>query len=276
MPPPLPPTFTLRPVPDAPALVLAVGPQEKARVRWAEGPPRLELCGRGDPVVVEEPRPEDDAPRVHTVDLVRVGLLVGTGARAPRLCWRLVAKGLDLLLLGGAPACLGPARALEYRLPVAVLGPEGVALHAPDGSAADRLSLCPEPHPASWGLAEPPAWGRTEFSVLLHTPPDAAPHYDLCVEHGDGLLTWQLPAPPEALAGEALVAALPAHRFRYLAYSGPLSGGRGSVRTHDRGQARLERTADGYRVGLEGGRFTGTLTLRAGPWRLSVEAGDAP
>jgi hypothetical protein len=61
-------------------------------------------------------------------------------------------------------------------------------------------------------------------------------HFDLMLECGDALVTFQCGAPPE-LKRElpCLVHQLPDHRTVYLAYQGPISGGRGWCEIHDRG-----------------------------------------
>lgn len=58
-------------------------------------------------------------------------------------------------------------------------------------------------------------------------------HWDLMVENGDSLLTWELKALPEAVTGGQPLPwparRLPDHRCVYLEYEGMLSGGRGQV-----------------------------------------------
>jgi len=86
------------------------------------------------------------------------------------------------------------------------------------------------------------------FVIILHT--GCGPeHYDLMLEAGESLATWQLHADCLGLRpGDSLTARkLPDHRLAYLSYQGPVSGGRGQVRsirtgtyeTLDRGPDRL-------------------------------------
>lgn len=100
------------------------------------------------------------------------------------------------------------------------------------------------------------------FVVQEHTVAPGDVHYDLMIEDGAVLVTFQLPAPP---AGEAVRGRRSFdHRPRYLDYEGPISAGRGHVRPWDRGQvADLEggpREAR-YRARLEGGRARGVLDV---------------
>ncbi|MBK7405568.1 MAG: hypothetical protein IPJ41_13305 [Phycisphaerales bacterium] len=77
-------------------------------------------------------------------------------------------------------------------------------------------------------------------SVLLrHDLPDGSHHFDWLIEPagpgpGTGpedrvLVAWRLPVPPGP-GVELRAARLEPHRRLYLAYEGPVSGGRGSVR----------------------------------------------
>ena len=64
------------------------------------------------------------------------------------------------------------------------------------------------------------------FAVLQHDHPFL--HWDLLLEDGADAATWRLlrrPVLGEPLAAEPLAP----HRLMYLSYSGPVSGGRGSV-----------------------------------------------
>ncbi|MCW8140697.1 MAG: hypothetical protein KIT58_17495, partial [Planctomycetota bacterium] len=66
------------------------------------------------------------------------------------------------------------------------------------------------------------------FVVQEHTVAPGDVHYDLMIEDGAALVTFQLPAPP---AGEAVRGRRSFdHRPRYLDYEGPISAGRGHVR----------------------------------------------
>jgi hypothetical protein len=87
------------------------------------------------------------------------------------------------------------------------------------------------------GAARPPL----RYVVLRHDGvPD--PHFDLMFETSPGspLATWRSPAWP--LEPDATLTPLPDHRPAYLAYEGPVSAGRGTVR---RVAAGTHAVADG-------------------------------
>ena len=100
--------------------------------------------------------------------------------------------------------------------------------------------------------------------VILHHRLDAGEHWDLMLEQGDVLLTWQLLREP--VNRESLP--IPArrignHRKAYLDYEGPLTGNRGTVRRVDSGSLDIiEGTAQGLRIVLTGKRLCGSFTLR--------------
>lgn len=77
---------------------------------------------------------------------------------------------------------------------------------------------------------------------LLHTLPDGTVHVDWMIaqdpEASLSLITFRLPRPlTELKPGEELIAQRIAdHRPAYLAYEGPISGGRGAVRCLARGR----------------------------------------
>jgi len=74
------------------------------------------------------------------------------------------------------------------------------------------------------------------FVILAHSGHGPL-HYDLMLEEGTSLATWQLPCRPAELPpGQAVNAPrLPNHRTAYLTYEGPVSRGRGHVRRVDAG-----------------------------------------
>lgn len=106
--------------------------------------------------------------------------------------------------------------------------------------------------------------------VLLHHILSDGEHWDLMLDLGHVLATWQLhenPAPPirrGALRG------LPAHRIAdhrraYLHLEGPVSGDRGNVVRLDRGvYTLLEELPACWVVRLEGFLLTGIYRLPAG------------
>lgn len=104
------------------------------------------------------------------------------------------------------------------------------------------------------------------FVVLRHELPPGGPrpsHWDLFWQDGSNLRAWALDEPP-APAVRCRALALPPHRLDYLDYEGPVSGGRGSVRRHDRGACELlVDTPQEVIVRLRGVRFCGTVSLRA-------------
>lgn len=108
--------------------------------------------------------------------------------------------------------------------------------------------------------------------VILHHTTAGGEHWDLMLEHGDALLTWQLPRDPSGDAGLPMPAIrIDDHRKRYLDYEGPISRGRGDVRRVDSGTVEiLELTASRCVFTLGGGQLHGrfVLTAQAGEWVL--------
>ena len=79
----------------------------------------------------------------------------------------------------------------------------------------------------------------SRFVILVHSG-HGPTHYDLMVEHGPALATWQLETDPAAAENADLPARrLADHRPAYLDYEGPIRGGRGHVRQADSGRCRL-------------------------------------
>ena len=74
------------------------------------------------------------------------------------------------------------------------------------------------------------------FVVSEHIVREGDVHWDLMVEDGPALVTFQLVARP---AGPGLVLGrrLPDHRLAYLEYEGPVSNDRGAVAIRERGRA---------------------------------------
>jgi len=68
------------------------------------------------------------------------------------------------------------------------------------------------------------------FVLLRHTGHGPL-HFDLMIEDGAALATWQFDLSPTLLASGTAVACrrLAAHRIAYLDYAGPVSRGRGQV-----------------------------------------------
>jgi hypothetical protein len=109
------------------------------------------------------------------------------------------------------------------------------------------------------------------YVILEHDHPHR--HWDLMLEAGEVLRTWRLSEPPRPATE---VAADPSfdHRLVYLAYEGPVSGGRGCVVRWDAGTfTAAEETAERLVVRLEGERLRGTAVLAradAGGWTFTL------
>lgn len=105
------------------------------------------------------------------------------------------------------------------------------------------------------------------YVVLEHEVGVGDVHYDLCLEDGDVLITFQLDAPP---ATDQVVTGRRSfdHRPLYLSYEGELTRDRGRVKAWDRGLAedlggdpREER----YSFRCSQGRLSGDWTIQAPP-----------
>jgi DNA polymerase Ligase (LigD) len=96
------------------------------------------------------------------------------------------------------------------------------------------------------------------FVLLRHELPASArrkSHWDLMLENHGKLLTWEVAELPNeglpaAFASIGIVR-LPDHRLLYLDYSGPISGGRGSVKRIDFGHYEF-LTNGSVKYGLNG------------------------
>jgi hypothetical protein len=99
--------------------------------------------------------------------------------------------------------------------------------------------------------------------VILHHKIDRGEHWDLMIEDGPVLLTWQLTKEPARLDDFPIAARrIGDHRKAYLVYEGPISGDRGNVTRVDEGEAEFqERSAVLYCVRLRGRRWAGTVSL---------------
>jgi hypothetical protein len=114
------------------------------------------------------------------------------------------------------------------------------------------------------------------FVILHHELPDSE-HWDLMLEHGDLLLTWQLlvdPTTPCGIPGPAR--RIGDHRTAYLDYEGAVSGDRGRVHRIDRGLLAIrELRPDFVFFQAAGNRLRGwfTLTRATGDcWTLGLSA----
>ena len=89
-------------------------------------------------------------------------------------------------------------------------------------------------------------------------------HFDLMLEDGPALATWQIPISPFEIGQEASISAtkLPDHRRQYLDYQGPISGNRGEVRRLDKGTYELLARDEGiWRVRLRGSAMEADFEL---------------
>ena len=117
----------------------------------------------------------------------------------------------------------------------------------------------------------------TKFVILHHRVAESE-HWDLMLQHGDVLLTWQLLREPVDRSSLPIPARrIGEHRKAYLEYQGPISGDRGHVRRVDAGTVEFEEiTPDRYAITLNGRRLSGRFVLarEAEAWVFS-EPGPA-
>lgn len=100
------------------------------------------------------------------------------------------------------------------------------------------------------------------FRILTHDHPWL--HWDLLLETDAALQTWRLLQEPST-PGEIGAQALPDHRKVYLEYTGPVSGGRGTVSEWDRGTFEVASQADSnYAIELRGHLLQGLFELFRG------------
>ena len=111
--------------------------------------------------------------------------------------------------------------------------------------------------------------------VILHHRLDHGEHWDLMLEQGDVLLTWQLLREPIDRDSLPIPARrIGEHRKAYLDYEGPLTRNRGSVRRVDSGRLEIvENTAQQCQFTLLGRRLSGSFLLqKAGDdWVLTAQ-----
>jgi len=118
---------------------------------------------------------------------------------------------------------------------------------------------------------------RSRF-VILHHKLDGGEHWDLMLEQGDILLTWQLLRDPMDPASYPIPARrIGDHRKAYLDYEGPLTGNRGTVRRVDGGTVEFEQyTPQFCRFTLSGSRSRGTFLLRQAIQAWTLETTHRP
>lgn len=104
-----------------------------------------------------------------------------------------------------------------------------------------------------------------QFVVQRHDTGEEV-HWDLMLEQDEALATWQVPVPPEEIAGTPInVERIADHPKRFLTYEGPLRSHPGSVRIHDRGSYVALTPSENNRhinVSIEGKRMKGIFCLR--------------
>jgi hypothetical protein len=110
------------------------------------------------------------------------------------------------------------------------------------------------------------------FALLEHDHPVL--HWDLLLECGEACRTWRLSLPPGE-SDDLRAEALPDHRLMYLAYEGPVSGDRGTVKRWDAGTfVWLTATECEVAVLLAGIRWSGRLSLTRADdgWRVAHQS----
>jgi hypothetical protein len=107
--------------------------------------------------------------------------------------------------------------------------------------------------------------GDSSRFVILHHVGYGCEHWDLMLEHGDALLTWQLLSEPlQPSCGEIQAVRIGNHRKAYLEYEGEVSGGRGKVVRIDGGTVVVEELTDRCcRFRAAGSRLSGRYELAA-------------
>jgi hypothetical protein len=111
---------------------------------------------------------------------------------------------------------------------------------------------------------------ETSFALLHHRQP-AGDHWDLMLERGDALATWQIWDDPQRLTevrhpGPLRARRIGDHRRAYLTYEGPLSRNRGEVHRVDAGSYRLiDERPEKWQFLLEGQILRGVFVLLAVP-----------
>ena len=100
------------------------------------------------------------------------------------------------------------------------------------------------------------------FVILFHHEIES-PHWDLMLENGDRLATWQIQADPKNWPDKPTPCRrIFDHRKKYLAYEGPLSNHRGQVKQFAAGDYIPQKITDTlWEVMLQSQPLTGALSL---------------
>lgn len=116
---------------------------------------------------------------------------------------------------------------------------------------------------------------RLPSYVILRHSGHGPEHWDLMLDVGESLATWQLLDNPHQMGSEALNACrIGDHRRAYLDKDGPVSAGRGEVKRFDRGVYEIiEQTDQCWVIRMEGDLLQGTFRLglqdaESGNWRF--------
>ncbi len=107
---------------------------------------------------------------------------------------------------------------------------------------------------------------QQRYAILHHRLPDGE-HWDLLLQQGNMLATWQLQAKPTGPQALPVAATrIGDHRKKYLVYEGPIDGDRGVVARFDHGHYRiLERDEHRWLVHLTGQVLVGRFCLVRSP-----------
>ena len=124
--------------------------------------------------------------------------------------------------------------------------------------------------------ADTPGTATLRFVIQHHRTGDGE-HWDLMLESGPTLATWQLWRSPESVADGPIPATrIGDHRKAYLTYEGPLTADRGTVEIFDRGTLKWRaRHEDRIVVELHGEITRGTFVLSRTATRTSRWTFDA-
>ncbi len=114
--------------------------------------------------------------------------------------------------------------------------------------------------------------------VILHHQLEDSEHWDLMLEQGEELLTWQLLSDPMVPSNFPVsTLRIGNHRKAYLDYEGPVPGNRGTVRRVDSGFVEFEKiTPQCFHIVLGGNRLRGRFLLRQQAEGWSLEMAGRP
>jgi len=117
------------------------------------------------------------------------------------------------------------------------------------------------------------------FVIQKHQT-DQDVHWDLMLEEGEHLATWQVSLPPSEWSEIPLPCQkIFDHRLKYLTYEGLLSDDRGEVRIVASGSYQpLHITENDWQIRLESGSMSGLLGLRnirEDQWQLTFQGDTA-